>query len=96
MGKIYKAEEWQDEVGNWHCGDTSHLARNSNAWYHGARILGIPPADFLKKIIKEFKPNNVYYSSDFSFVGWSWKSQSQMRKYKNWINAAARAAKYEV
>ena len=93
---IWKAEEWQDEVGNWHCGDVSHLAKNSNAWYHGARILGIPPAAFIKKLIEDFKPDDFYHSSDYSFCCWSWKNQSQMRRYKNWINAAARAAKYEV
>ena len=52
--------------------------------------------DNLKLLIEKFEPDRIFHNEDCSFVGWGWKSQSQMRKYKNWINAEARKKNFQI
>lgn len=92
---VYRAEEWQGACGNWYCNDTSGLGRNTGAWYHPARILDMSPAEFIKWLVDNYHPH-IYHNEDCSFVGWYWDKQSDMRKYKNYINAKARAKNYQV
>ena len=86
---LFKLAEWESN-GKWHCGDIEDLANDSNVWWLPARMLGMSPAEYLKWVIETFKPDDVYYSKDVSFVGWSWTKQSNMRIYKNKLNALAR------
>ena len=90
MSHILKYSEWEDSSGNWHCGDIEDLGKGSNLWWLPARMLGMTPAAYLEWVITNYKPDNVYYSDDASFVGWNWKSQTAMRKMKNDLNAKAR------
>ena len=92
---IFKMDEWYD-CGYWHCNDISDLGHNSGAWWHPARILKMDPADYLKWVIDNYKPDKVNYSADASVVWFEWKNQDKMRKFKNYINAQARKAGYEV
>ena len=93
---IWKAEEWQNADEYWHCNCTSNLAQGSAIWYHPARILGITPAAFIELLITKYKPDRFYYNKESCFCSWAWKSQTQMRKYKNWINAEARKKNYQI
>jgi hypothetical protein len=93
---IWRAEEWQDESGYWHCNDTSNLVKGSSAWWHASRILGVTPAEFIKKLVNEYHPDKLYHSDDCSLVYWSWEKQQDMRKYKNAMNAAARSKNYTI
>ena len=93
---LYKSEEWQSATGYWHCNCTSNLANNSGAWYLPARILGITPADFITLLLTKYKPDKFYFDKDTCFCNWSWKSQSDMRKYKNMINAEARKKNFQI
>lgn len=90
MAHLLRYTEWQGATGTWHCNDVEDLANGSGYWWHPARMLGMTPADYLKMVIEDFKPDNIYHNDDCSFVGWSWNEQAKMRKFKNWINAAAR------
>ena len=87
--------EWQGASGVWYCGDTSDLGKGSGYWWLPARMLGITPAAYVEKIIKEFNPI-VYHNEDCSFVSFSWKSQSDMRRFKNWLNAEARSRNFMI
>lgn len=89
MATLYTMDEWEI-CGKWYCGNISDLGNFSGFWAYPARMLDLTPAQYLKKVIEEFKPDNIFYSDDFSFVGWSWNKQSDMRKFKNWINKTAR------
>ena len=46
MSHLLKYKEWQTPYG-WEAGDTSDLAHDSNTWWYPARMLGIPPADYV-------------------------------------------------
>jgi len=89
MSHLLKYEEWETSTG-WKCGDLQDLGKGSNYWWLPARMLQMTPANYLKWVIENFKPDEVYHSDDYSLVGWSWKSQNKMRVFKNKLNALAR------
>ena len=93
---LYKLEEWQGSSGMWYCSHTASFPKNISLWLVPSRMMGISADDFLKLLIKEYKPDKIYHNEDCSFVGWGWKSQSAMRKYKNAINKLAREKNYQV
>ena len=92
---LYKQTEWESESG-WHCGCVDNLGKNSNAWYLPARILGLNPADYIKFIIKNYKPDNIWVDSEKYLVFFSWKNQSDMRLFKNFINKKARECNFQI
>ena len=95
MAHLYKLSEWEI-CGSWYCGDVEELGKGSNYWWLPARMLGMTPADYIKWVIDNFKPDNVRHSEDCSYVGWSWKSQTEVRKFKNQMNALARKHSFMV
>ena len=95
MSHLYKMSEWECSSG-WKCGDLEDLGKGSNLWYLPARMMGLTPAAYLKWVINNYHPDNIYYSNDNSLVGWSWKSQNDMRLFKNRINALARQKNFLV
>ena len=88
MAKIYKAEEWQDASGIWHCTDPNLIARGDQ-WLIPAKIINMPIADFLIFVKQEFNAR-IHIREDGGFAYFDWEKQSDMRKYKNWINDKSR------
>ena len=58
------------------------------------RILKMSPAEYVKMMVEKYHAI-VTYSEDFSFVGFQWKNQADMRKFKNFINKEARTVNYQ-
>lgn len=92
---LYKMTEWQSPTGKWHCNCVDNLATNGGHWTHPARILGMPLAEYVEWVITNYHPI-VWHNEDCSLVFFSWEKQSDMRKYKNYINAAARKVNYQI
>lgn len=86
---IYKAEEWQSSCGKWYCEAVSLFGRGYTMWLLPVRLTKMSIEDFLTMIKNEYNAE-IFYKADGSFVGWCWSKQSDMRKYKNWINNIAR------
>ena len=93
---LYKCTEWQSASGIWYCEHTDSFPKDVQKWVVPARILGVSVDEFLKLLIEKFKPDHIYYSADGSFVSWGWSKQSEMRKFKNWINAESRRKNYQI
>jgi len=93
---LFKMTEWQSASGNWYCGCVDNLAGDSGAWYLPARILNITPVAFIELLITKFKPDDVWYSKEKCILVYSWKSQTKMRAYKNWLNAEARKKNFQI
>ena len=93
---LYKLSEWQGGGGNWMCEHTSSFPQGVCKWVIPARLLGMSADEFIKWLIENYKPDNIYHNEDCSFVGWSWKSQAAMRKYKNYINRIAREKNFHI
>lgn len=80
---LYKTTEWQDEIGEWHCNDVSDLAGVSSRWWTPARMLGMPLDEYVTMLIKEFRPDKIWYSYTYNVLGFSWDNRDDCRKYKN-------------
>ena len=87
--------EWETASG-WHCGCVDDLAHGSNAWYLPARILDLTPAHYIQYVLKEFKPDNIYINKEKCLFFFSWKNQTDMRKFKNFINKKAREKNFQL
>ena len=92
---LYKCEEWES-ISGWHCGCLLDLAHNSNLWYLPARILDLTPAQFIEFLITNYKPDHIYFNKESCFFSYSWDKQESMRKFKRFINAAARKKNFQI
>ena len=95
---IWQAKEWETPVSGWHCGCVDDLAHDSNAWYIPARILGISPAEFIKLLVTEYKPDHIHFLDENGncFFSYSWDSQAAMRRFKNNLNKIAREKNFQI
>lgn len=91
--KLYKAEEWQGADDKWHVGDCSDLGHNSNCWYYPARILGISPAELILLLVNEYGAECKWLETTLIY---KWGDLNKARKWKNFINARARAIKFYI
>lgn len=93
---IYKLTEWQSSSDIWYCSCVDNLAQNSGAWWLPARVLNISPAEFIKLLLTKYKPDIFSFNKEKCVCIWGWKDQSKMRLYKNWLNAEARKANFQI
>lgn len=87
--QLLKYVEWECS-GRWHCNDTSDLCSIRALWWAPARMLNISPAEFVQLLIDRFHPDYIAYSIEHDCLVYSWRKQSDMRLFKNWLNAQAR------
>lgn len=92
---IYRMSEWQSGTGVWYCNCIDKLAEDSGHWLHPVRILELSPAAYVQWVIKNYNPQ-VWHNKDCSLIFFSWENQSDMRKYKNYINKVAREKQYQI
>lgn len=93
---LYQMKEWETISNKWHCNCVDNLAQGSGEWYLPARILGISPAAYLEYVIKNFKPDDIYANKEKCLVFFSWNSQADCRKFKNFINRKAREKNFQI
>lgn len=97
MSKLYKASEWVDLHGMVHvqCDDLVGTGRN---WIEPARIMNIKPSEFVIKLREEFKAEITPYRKDNKvlFIGYAWKSLTDARRFKNYINKLSREKDYKI
>lgn len=91
---IYQMEEWQGSSGRWYCEHIKSFPRNVQKWVVPARILGISADEYVKLLIFKYKPDHI--SFDGNTLVYSWNSQQKMRVFKNYMNAMARKANFEI
>ena len=92
MKRVWKASEWQSPTGKWHINDVSAIASGSADWIHPCNIMHMTPEEFAIWIEETFNAQDVKLTERillFDFL-----TQAEARKYKNYINAAARREKY--
>ena len=94
MSHIYKMEEWYDPNSEtYHCNDVN--VKGGGVWWLVPRMLQMDPAEYVKMLIETYHAD-VFYFSDKSVLLMSWKSQTECRKFKNWVNKQARDKKFYV
>lgn len=87
--------EWQGSSGNWYCADIEDLGGQYCHWMVTVRMLDISPADYVEMLVKEYNAIVSYHRAN-EFLSFYWKKQSDMRKYKNYINKIARDKKFYI
>jgi hypothetical protein len=92
---LYTLKEWHSGD-HWMCEHTDSFPQGVQKWVIPARLLGMTADAFLLFLIKEFQPDEIFHNQDCSFVGWWWKDQAKMRKYKNTINRIAREKNFQI
>lgn len=96
MAHLLKYSEWQGSSGVWYCNDVEDLANGSGRWWIPARMLGLSLDKYVEMLIKDFKVDSILYSQEKDVLIYSWNKQADMRKFKNWLNAAARKAQFYI
>ena len=96
---IYKETEAQ--MGQyWHSFCKDNLSAKYPQWYPATQILGVSPAQLVKILIEDYHAIVQYPQNrtgpDPTFFVKRWESQTDMRKWKNFINKKAREAQYEI
>jgi hypothetical protein len=87
-------EEWYDPNSEtYHCNDVN--VKGGGVWWLVPRMLQMDPAEYVKMLIETYHAD-VFYFSDKSVLLMSWKSQTEMRKFKNWVNKRAREMQFYV
>lgn len=94
--KLLKYVEWQGANGIWYCNDTSDLTSVRSLWWTPARMMNISSAEYVKWLIENFHPDHVLYNQERDVLIYGWRKQSDMRLFKNKLNALARKYNYIV
>lgn len=94
MKRLYRMEEWYDQYSDtYHCNDV--YVKGGGVWWLVPRMLQMNPAEYIKMLVEVYHADLVYFK-DKSVLLMSWKNQSEMRKFKNWVNKKAREAQFYV
>ena len=92
---LYVLKEWKSGD-HWLCEHTDSFPKNVQKWVIPARLLGVTADEFIKILIRDFEPDEIFHNKDCSFVGWAWRSQAKMRKFKNYINRISREKNFKI
>ena len=84
MNKYFN-NEFQTANGYWHCMNDSDLANGSNIWWKFPRSINISLEEYIKTLALDFHATLEYLEKS-DILLFSWKNQSDMRKFKNWAN----------
>ncbi|HAH17785.1 MAG TPA: hypothetical protein DCL29_02020 [Eubacterium sp.] len=102
MAHLLKVTEWQSSSGKWYVADTSDLAKDSSAWWHPARMLGISLTDYISLLINEYHADiDAWFpesNNGKSLLLFSWKSENYKyaHKYTLDINRIARNKNWSI
>lgn len=96
MAHIYRTTEWQGNGGQWYVNDIEEIGGIGSYWWTPVRMLNISPCDYVKFLIDKFNVNKIHYNRDKNVLVFSFKTQTEARKYKNYINKIARDKHYMV
>ena len=92
---LLKFVEWQSSGSEeWHCNDTSDLASIRGLWWVPARLLGMTPANYVKWLIENYKPDHISFNNDVLLFSWDKSNYAIMHKFVLYINKVSRDKKF--
>jgi len=89
---IPQLKEWKGANDMWFAAYVDKFCPHIDNSVLIARALRIDYDKYIKMVIEKYKPDHIQYIERTGVVLFSWKSQTQMRKYKNNINKMLREA----
>ena len=92
MKKIFKTTVWEMN-GQYHVGDVTDLAHNSNYWYNHCRALGLKGEQFVIALGQKYKASKIHFNRSSNngkgFLGFSFDEESKAKAYSNAVNRGA-------
>lgn len=94
---LYEVTDWQSTAsGLYYCDNVKDLAHNSGDWWLPARVLGISPAEFIKFLIENYKPDIIKYNAEKNFLYYAWSNYEKCHQWKLYINRVARKKNFQI
>ena len=88
MSHIYEASEW--DIGNkWYVNDVKELATSASKWWQPMRMLGMSVEQYINLLIS-YNAKNLTYYKESDALTFSFDTQSEARKFKNFLNREAK------
>lgn len=94
MAHLYRMSEWQSGSGRWYVNDVEELTTDASRWWTPVRMLGITFNEYVLMLKDKFNAKHFSYTADVNVLIFSFDTQADARKFKNWINAQARKKQY--
>lgn len=91
-----KYTEWQDAIGEWHCGNVSDLAKGTNQWWLPPRYLDMSILDYVKLLVEEYNAKVDLLTKHNIVLYVSWKNKADERRFKNWLNKKIKERKITI
>lgn len=88
---ILKYSEWENG-GRWYTNDIEDIVKSHPYWWYAKNVLNLSATDFVLLLRDKFNASHFFYQNDV--LVYSFDTQEQARKFKNYINAAARKMNY--
>lgn len=94
---ILRLEEFET-AGQWYVAATADIGKIGNKWYTIPFALKMSAYDYVKLLAEKYQPDSLSLREGpfGSVLIYSWKSQTKMRLWKNWVNAQLRKTQFYV
>lgn len=96
MAHLYKTVEWQGTSGRWYVNDVIDLTSLASKWWAPVRLLKLSPVDYVLMLKNNFNASGFRYKKETNVLIFSFSSQEDARKYKNFINKKARESNFVI
>ena len=94
MSHLYVASEWQGASGRWYVNDITNSTSVACKWWTPVRLLNMTPVEYVLMLKNNFKASNFKYTKGKNVLIFSFETQADARKYKNFINKKAREKQF--
>ena len=88
MSHIYEASEWK--IGDrWYVNDVKELATSASKWWQPMQMLDMSIEQYTNLLIS-YNAKKITYHKESDVLTFSFDTQSEARKFKNFLNREAR------
>lgn len=94
---LYQLSEFKCANG-WTCFCPDLLKLPHGAWHYPALVLDTSVKDYVYKLYKDYNAKIIpfFKNGKFEWLAVFWDNQSDMRRFKNAVNAAARKKNFTI
>lgn len=94
MSHLYVTSEWQGANGRWYVNDVTDFTSVACKWWAPVRLLDMTPIEYVLMLKNNFKASKFRYTKEKNVLIFSFATQADARKYKNFINKKAREKQF--
>ena len=94
MSHLYVTSEWQGASGRWYVNDVTDFTSVACKWWAPVRLLNMTPIEYVLMLKNDFNASDFRYTKEKNVLIFSFATQTDARKYKNFINKKAREKQF--